>query len=348
MPRCGNGGREAVSRCFAVSVAVAVAPSRIGNGLTVIQAPAGCGKTALAMQFADELDFSVAWVALDSACASPEVFAERLARVLAGPAFPAPVTAARLSDLFSYLGNALQERVDASEQPLLIVLDNVQELGAEADASAMLEWLVVALPEDAELLLCSREPFQAPTVNRRLVAGEAVLVGKEALAFTLDEIRALVELREATASPEQVLEASAGWAMGVLALLGGSARAASGLGDAWRNYLTQELWGPLPADLRELLQPLGLCETVSSGPRDRAAGGRRLGPRPPLARGERLPRRITGRGGGAAEPAAAGVPAARIQHDGAGKVPRRRDHRHQARKRGRRPGRRHRTGARLR
>ena len=66
----------------------------IGNGLTVIQAPAGCGKTALAMQFADELDFSVAWVALDSACASPEVFAERLARVLAGPAFPAPVTAA--------------------------------------------------------------------------------------------------------------------------------------------------------------------------------------------------------------------------------------------------------------
>ncbi|HMS59094.1 MAG TPA: AAA family ATPase [Tepidiformaceae bacterium] len=154
----------------------------IGNGLTVIQAPAGCGKTALAMQFADELDFSVAWVALDSACASPEVFAERLARVLAGPAFPAPVTAARLSDLFSYLGNALQERVDASEQPLLIVLDNVQELGAEADASAMLEWLVVALPEDAELLLCSREPFQAPTVNRRLVAGEAVLVGKEALA----------------------------------------------------------------------------------------------------------------------------------------------------------------------
>lgn len=236
----------------------------IGNGLTVIQAPAGCGKTALAMQFADELDFSVAWVALDSACASPEVFAERLARVLAGPAFPAPVTAARLSDLFSYVGNALQERVDASEQPLLIVLDNVQELGAEADASAMLEWLVVALPEDAELLLCSREPFQAPTVNRRLVAGEAVLVGKEALAFTLDEIRALVELREATASPEQVLEASAGWAMGVLALLGGSARAASGLGDAWRNYLTQELWGPLPADLRELLQPLGLCETVSS------------------------------------------------------------------------------------
>ena len=117
----------------------------IGNGLTVIQAPAGCGKTALAMQFADELDFSVAWVALDSACASPEVFAERLARVLAGPAFPAPVTAARLSDLFSYLGNALQERVDASEQPLLIVLDNVQELGADADASAMLEWLVVAL-----------------------------------------------------------------------------------------------------------------------------------------------------------------------------------------------------------
>jgi len=36
----------------------------IGNGLIVIQAPAGSGKTALAMQFADELDFSVAWVAL--------------------------------------------------------------------------------------------------------------------------------------------------------------------------------------------------------------------------------------------------------------------------------------------
>ena len=56
----------------------------IGNGLIVIQAPAGSGKTALAMQFADELDFSVAWVALDAGCASPEVFAERLARVLAG------------------------------------------------------------------------------------------------------------------------------------------------------------------------------------------------------------------------------------------------------------------------
>jgi ATP/maltotriose-dependent transcriptional regulator MalT len=121
----GRVGRSAILR----PRLLAQLHAAVGNGLTVLQAPAGYGKTILLSQFSHEVDFRICWVTLDSGCVAPETLAERVVAALREPSDGIGFsTAARDGDLKAYMGVALREAIDTSEQPLLLIFDNVHEL----------------------------------------------------------------------------------------------------------------------------------------------------------------------------------------------------------------------------
>ena len=82
----------------------------IGNGVTVLEAPAGYGKTTLLAQFVGDVDYACKWLSLDSTSGSPEILAHQLGVALTGNLdIEPPATAAKVSDLQAYVGAVMSQ-----------------------------------------------------------------------------------------------------------------------------------------------------------------------------------------------------------------------------------------------
>jgi ATP/maltotriose-dependent transcriptional regulator MalT/DNA-binding SARP family transcriptional activator len=239
----------------------------VGNGLIVVQAPAGFGKTALLSAFAGEIDYNVRWLSLDASCNAPEVFAQQLAAALLGEeAAGAPATAAKTDDLRAYLGGALQAATAASGAPLMLVVDNVHEIRDAMDSAELLGWLLEVLPEGAELVLSGREHAPLTAIDERIATGACLVLGADDLAFTVDEIRALARQGGHDVDAEALAPQTGGWPVGVLAVLACSVSAEGELnreaGAAWERYVISEVLAHVPSELRPVLLRLSVPEVV--------------------------------------------------------------------------------------
>ncbi len=241
----------------------------IGNGLAVLQAPAGFGKTTLLTGFASSLAglYQVAWLTLDASCSAPETLARHLAAALLGEdATWAPASATKIDDLKSYLGSVCNALAGSAEAPVLLVIENAHELRESDDAAELVAWLIELLPPGAEVVLSGREPSRLLEVDRRVAAGEALLLDATDLAFTADEAAALVAAAGSDLSPERVLKATNGWPIAVMAVISGTislagAERAHG-GDAWERYLFQEVWKAIPEPFQHTLLALSVAPVI--------------------------------------------------------------------------------------
>ncbi len=230
----------------------------IGLGLTVLQAPGGYGKSTLAAEFIQQLEFAPRWLALDSSAQSPEVFAEQLVRAMLGAGAWAPASTETEGALHSYLGSALREFEESSSVPMMLVLDNAHELLASEASLDLLEWFLGSVPAGSEVLLATREPLPLPELDRRLVGGEATLLQAADLAFTIEEAaELLVVANRPDLEAQSLLASTGGWPVAVRGVLAGtiSQEGAARLvaGGAWDRYIAGEVWASVPAHLREAL-----------------------------------------------------------------------------------------------
>ncbi len=242
----------------------------VGNGLMLLQAPAGFGKTTLLADFATEIKdvFNVRWLALDPSCNVPEVFAEQLSAMLNGEFDSnAPATAARLDDLKAYLSLAVVRASTNSELPLMLVIDNAHELRGADGSLELFHFLLGTLPEGSEVVLSSRQALNLRQLDKRIVVGECLLLGTSELAFTVEEIGELLLRQPVEATAHEVVADTGGWPVGVMAILAGSVapggRKRRPAGAAWQRYLTAEVWKTVPPRLQRLLLPLGLPPVIT-------------------------------------------------------------------------------------
>ncbi|GAB4326959.1 MAG: hypothetical protein Kow0010_10280 [Dehalococcoidia bacterium] len=245
--------------------------ANIGTGLAVLQAPTGYGKTALVAQFCSEVDYAVRWLSLDPSSAATDIFAIQLAETIAHDRCPGePPGITRVDDLKAYLDVVLRRARESFDLPLLLVLDNVEELKDAEDSADLLGWLLEALPEESEVILSGREPVALSTVDRRVAAGECLWLGAEDLAFTQEEIAALIEdAARSDLTAGEVFQATHGWPTGVMAVLAGtvtvnraSARRTSG---AWERFVAAEVWERVPRGLRDPLLRLSVAPDFNLG-----------------------------------------------------------------------------------
>ncbi len=235
----------------------------IGNGLTVLQAPAGYGKTTLIATFAAEVEFRPAWLTLDASAGAPEVLAQQLAAALAGDReTEPPAVATKFSDLQAYIHAAARRAADESGLPLLVIVDNVEELADGREAGALLVWLMEVLPEGSEVILSGREMPFIPSVNARIATGEITVLQAADLAFTDDEIASAIALTGSTASASDVAARTGGWPVAVMASLAGGPAGDRLSAAAFDLYLQTEVWGRVPAELRQVLRRAALSPSI--------------------------------------------------------------------------------------
>ncbi len=258
----------------------------------VVSATAGAGKTTAVVSALELLDRPAVWLAVDRTDAAPgrlltyleAALAVRVATVagVASGALGAGIPHAEAAGL-------LAEAV--GEQRVVLVLDDLERLGAEREAWAVIEALLRYAPPTLSIVLVSRR--EIPTAICELPQGAMIAALREQeLAFTAEEAgEALTRAGKADVDAAAAVESTGGWVTGVLFeawrseghVIGGGGEA-----DPLYGYLSSHILAELGPDDRQFLVVTSLLDEVSA-PRAEALGLRRAGERLVALRTAHLP-----------------------------------------------------------
>ena len=156
-----------------------------GAALTAIVAPPGYGKTTTAVQLAEYLGDSFAWVSLEVGDDDPARFWTYVAAALVTSGVAgADATYAHLADGRDGLDAAmltLRAAIEAHPEPVVLVLDDMQALGSETIERQLGDWLRHPL-DNLRLIATSRSDLGLP-VGRLRSQGLLTEARVEQLAF---------------------------------------------------------------------------------------------------------------------------------------------------------------------
>ncbi|HEY6605099.1 MAG TPA: AAA family ATPase, partial [Gaiellaceae bacterium] len=247
--------------------------------LVLVVAPAGYGKTTLAVQWSELDDRRFAWVALGAGMGDPPPLWSSIAESV-GRAEPslAP-TAERLEPWLgaaepSTMAVQVAEALEASGRELVIVLDDyhfIKESASHASIASFLE----LMPSLVQLVVVSRQDPPLP-VGRLRANGDLLELRADELALPLDEVDALMNatLRlDLTPEALALLHArTEGWPA-LVALAGRSLRDRNHpegflerFGGSNRfvvDYLTEVVFDELDSDRRSFLLGTSILERMS-------------------------------------------------------------------------------------
>jgi LuxR family maltose regulon positive regulatory protein len=253
--------------------------------LTLVSAPAGWGKTSLLSEWIDSGSFNgtIAWLGLEAADGERQSFWSAVTAALrvARPdlaALPRPDPAS-LDAFVTSLMNAL----DAGPGPLMLVLDNLQEV-ASPELVADLDRLAEHAPPSLRLVLSTR--VDPPLRLERLrLSGRLAEVRAADLALTTDEARSLCEDAGVDLNDGELdllVERTGGWPTGVrLALLslegspdpGAFVESFAGDDRGVSSYLVSEVLLHQRPETLDFLLRICQVDRVTGGLADELTGG---------------------------------------------------------------------------
>lgn len=233
------------------------------RALVVLQAPAGCGKSVLAIQAYRKAPRRTAWLFLEAEDAEPRRFCRYLVGALAEvvPAVAetelAGAAAGPEFDRRTWTEDLALFLQELSPSRLRLVLDNFEAVAGAPAVVRLVEDLLRRSGDHLGLLVTSRTP-PGLRLGRRLAGGTALLLEAGDLAMSLDEFRDAASRRAGRGEAARVEERwarSAGWCVAVgLGNEGGN--------DGKSDYLEEEILSALPVDLRDLLEAASLLAVI--------------------------------------------------------------------------------------
>ena len=244
----------------------------------LVSAPPGYGKTLLLVDWVHRAGAAAtAWVNLDSGDNDVErlcaAIAAALARCAAVPA-DSPVhqlTTSQAGVPHEFLTD-LADALDGLSVPIRLVLDDVQEIVGR-EALRTLQHILRHLPAGVRLVLLSRVDPPLALVRLRL-EGRLAELRAEHLRFTRPETTELLALSGPALTPDQIgmlHEATDGWPAGLRLAVSSLGAAASpdqfldefsGDERSVADYLVDEVLMTMPADTRELLGLVSVCDPI--------------------------------------------------------------------------------------
>lgn len=249
----------------------------LAGPLTLLCAPAGFGKTSLALQALDGYGTAVAWLSLEPDDSEPTRFAHYLLAAIARAAPDlaptlAPLLGSSPLDLLATMAT-LVNLLSARDAPLVLVLEDYHALDAPAVDQA-LSWLLGHPPPALRLLLTSREDPQLPLARLLARSWLTELRGAD-LRFSPAEAAALItHLTGLALSPPQAEALTArteGWAAGLqlasLALresadVDGLIAALRGTHRLIFDYLTDEVLLAQPPAIQQFLLQTAILDRL--------------------------------------------------------------------------------------
>ena len=261
--------------------------------LTLVSAPAGFGKTTLLSEWAAEAYASIAWISLDEGDNDPRGFATYLAAALSTVGIdldeevPSTLNGARTP--LEGLMVAVINRVFEFSGDIILVLDNFHAL-TDSEIHEALEFLLEHQPAQLHLVLLTRADPPLPLARYRL-KGQLLEFRAQDLRFSTDEISAFINQKLGLSlSEEEItrLESRTGGWVAALQMASVFLQNETGLGDfldafSGKNryitdYLYEEFFTVLPAEVQDFLLQTSILPALNSSLCDAVRGMGQPGP----------------------------------------------------------------------
>jgi ATP/maltotriose-dependent transcriptional regulator MalT len=197
---------------------------RLATGVLQVQAPAGCGKTAVILQFLHDQGLEPRWHICEVEDAEPANLLSSLVRAIgaadsvAGRTAIAALTSLRAGQSYRVaLRPFLDELEHAGSSTSVLVIDDADVLIGSPAALEAVDFLISQCSSFMQIVLISRADLPLGSQAKRLLEGRAARVMAEDLLFRAEEIAAFarsafnVELSEEETS--LLYRATGGWAI---------------------------------------------------------------------------------------------------------------------------------------
>jgi len=234
--------------------------------LTLIQAPAGFGKTTLLAQWAQLQQDQIAWLSLDANDNIPLNFLTSVyyALNLTVPTKYLNTTA---------LQQLLLEKAFQPEQPLVLILDDYHLITAPETQSLVKDWLRY-IPYQMHIVLSSRkQPLTLP-LEQLQAKGQLLTQTSEDLRMKTNEVSSFFKQRQLDLSPvelAQIYQQSDGWVMSLHLLVLRLKRKESVLTPELltnslhdlSDFILQELFNSLTTDQQAFLYATAILDNLN-------------------------------------------------------------------------------------
>jgi DNA-binding SARP family transcriptional activator len=230
--------------------------------LVWVHGPAGAGKTSLVASYVEVRQRAALWYQVDSSDADPATFFAFLADAFAGGSELPMFTAEYRDEPRAFARHFFRALAAAHAGTLLLVLDNYQELDAQAPLHQLLLEGARELPTDFPLVMISREGPPAQFARSR-ANRELRLLSWPELRLNGEEIRAIAGragLSLDAAQLDTLHRCTQGWAAALILMIDGRSLTVNDTNPGWQqppglmfDYLAHEVFAALPAASRDVL-----------------------------------------------------------------------------------------------
>lgn len=236
--------------------------------ILAISAPAGFGKSTLAIQWASRSEQPIVWLTCDATDADPVVLLGDLQAAFehGTPTYESGSQPITLDEpaYSRHVVPGFAQSINSLAGPVTVVLDDVHLVTSE-QARSLLKTLVDSLPTGSHLALVGRSLHGLPLPLWR-GQGRVVDVTDANLSFSAEETaQALAQFTARTFGEDealQVYEATQGWPVAVyLSAQSTGARNVSSV----EEFIEAEVLGTMPMDLRSFVMETAVLGSVNVG-----------------------------------------------------------------------------------
>lgn len=194
---------------------------------TLVNGPPGAGKTTLVSSYIEFRELQCLWYQMDGGdedvAAFFHYFMQAASKYSLAPALGvAEFDTAAGADLVGFSRQYFRKFYSTLKAPLLLVLDNYQELSCNSKVHDVVRIACAEIPQGCHIVIAGRDicpkPFGEIRFNRALAT-----IGADDLGLTLNETAGIAELQGVklhSAAAIQALQArSGGWMMGLMLIL---------------------------------------------------------------------------------------------------------------------------------
>lgn len=236
------------------------------DGLSVVSAPSGYGKTTAVADWAAGVD-EVAWLSLNTYDSEPK----RLVHGVVNALLVGAEAAGRSLDLspniedsrraYAEICRALEKR----ETPVHLVVDDIHRAGEDWHRG-LLGLLAEQAPGGLRLVLVGNTVLELTLARHRLSHPEAFLRA-DALSFTSAEVARLQQQNAPSLPPEMITAETQGWPIAVRLMIIGGSRLDAPVhpgSSVLQSYVHEHVLGSLPPELAEFVLDASVCSELTS------------------------------------------------------------------------------------